>query len=58
LIPGFLLRIKWPGHEVNYSPSSVLRLRMSGTVPLLLHCVFIASKGETSPLPLDFYTET
>jgi hypothetical protein len=48
---GSLPGVKWLCHEVYHSHQSSVRLRMSGTVSLLLQYAFMAWTGTTLPVP-------
>ena len=48
--------VRWPGYEANCSPLRSAEVKMSGAVPLLLLCAFMARTGTTlySTNPLSF----
>jgi len=43
---GSFLEVKQPGHEIDHSPPLLLRLRMSGTIFLLLHMPSWCGQGQ------------
>jgi hypothetical protein len=48
--------VKWPGREADLQP--VLRLRISGAIPLLLPYAFMACRRATLSLPLNISMNT
>jgi hypothetical protein len=48
-VTGHLPGVKRPGREVNHNLHPLQRLRMSGAIPLLHLCAFVAWTGKTLP---------